>query len=71
MKKAYGNNYVIKDLLWVLFFVDFSLEIWFNIYGSEWLVIMDEITYDKVLDEKSSKVKQLYWNIAFGLQRSR
>lgn len=29
---------------------------------------MDEITYDKVEDEKSSKVKQLYWNIAFGLQ---
>lgn len=50
------------------FFVDFSLEIWFNIYGSEWMVSMDEITYGKVLDEKSSKVKQLYWNIAFGLQ---
>ena len=29
---------------------------------------MEEITYDKVLDEKSPKVKQLYWNIAFGLQ---
>ena len=29
---------------------------------------MYETTYDKVLDEKSSKVKQLYWNIAFGLQ---
>ena len=29
---------------------------------------MDEITYDKVLDEKEPKVKQLYWNIAFGLQ---
>ena len=24
--------------------------------------------YDKVLDDKSPKVKQLYWNIAFGLQ---
>lgn len=30
---------------------------------------MDEITYDKVLDEKDPKVKQLYWNIAFGLQK--
>lgn len=29
---------------------------------------MDEITYDKVLDEKNPKVKQLYWDIAFGLQ---
>lgn len=29
---------------------------------------MDEITYNKVLDEKNPKVKQLYWNIAFGLQ---
>lgn len=29
---------------------------------------MDEVNYDKVLDEKDSKVKQLYWNIAFGLQ---
>lgn len=29
---------------------------------------MDEITYDKVEDEKSPEVKQLYWNIAFGLQ---
>lgn len=29
---------------------------------------MDEITYDKVEDEKNSEVKQLYWNIAFGLQ---
>ena len=29
---------------------------------------MDEITYDKVEDEKNPKVKQLYWNIAFGLQ---
>ena len=29
---------------------------------------MDEITYDKVEDTKSPKVKQLYWNIAFGLQ---
>lgn len=29
---------------------------------------MDEVNYDKVLDEKDSKIKQLYWNIAFGLQ---
>ena len=29
---------------------------------------MNEITYDKVDDEKSPEVKQLYWNIAFGLQ---
>lgn len=29
---------------------------------------MDEITYDKVLDEKQPKIKQLYWDIAFGLQ---
>ena len=29
---------------------------------------MDEITYDKVEDEKSPEIKQLYWNIAFGLQ---
>ena len=29
---------------------------------------MEEITYDKVEDENNSKVKQLYWNIAFGLQ---
>lgn len=29
---------------------------------------MDEITYDKVEDEKNPKVKQLYWNIAFRLQ---
>ena len=29
---------------------------------------MDEITYDKVEDEKNPEVKQLYWNIAFGLQ---
>lgn len=29
---------------------------------------MDDITYDKVVDEKNSKIKQLYWNIAFGLQ---
>ena len=29
---------------------------------------MNEITYDKVEDEKSPEVKQLYWNIAFGLQ---
>ena len=29
---------------------------------------MCEITYDKVNDEESPKTKQLYWNIAFGLQ---
>lgn len=29
---------------------------------------MDEISYDKVVDENNPKVKQLYWNIAFGLQ---
>ena len=29
---------------------------------------MEEITYDKVLDEKNPDVKQLYWDIAFGLQ---
>ena len=29
---------------------------------------MNEITYDKVEDEKSPVIKQLYWNIAFGLQ---
>ena len=29
---------------------------------------MDEPTYDKVLDEKNSKVKQLYWDVSFGLQ---
>lgn len=29
---------------------------------------MDEKTYDKVLDEKNPYVKQLYWDIAFGLQ---
>ena len=29
---------------------------------------LDEITYDKVEDEKNPEVKQLYWNIAFGLQ---
>ncbi len=29
---------------------------------------MDEITYDKVQEENNSKIKQLYWNIAFGLQ---
>ena len=29
---------------------------------------MDEITYDKVEEETSPKVKQLYWDIAFGLQ---
>lgn len=30
---------------------------------------MDEITYDKVVDEVNPKVKQLYWDIAFGLQK--
>ncbi len=30
---------------------------------------MDEIIYDKVEDEKSPTVKQLYWDIAFGLQK--
>lgn len=29
---------------------------------------MDEITYNKVEDETKYEVKQLYWNIAFGLQ---
>ena len=29
---------------------------------------MDEIPYDKVQEESNSKIKQLYWNIAFGLQ---
>ncbi len=29
---------------------------------------MNEKTYIEVFDEKSPKVKQLYWNIAFGLQ---
>lgn len=29
---------------------------------------MNENTYDKVLDEKNPYVKQLYWDIAFGLQ---
>ena len=29
---------------------------------------MNEITYDKVEDEKNPKIKELYWNIAFGLQ---
>lgn len=29
---------------------------------------MNEVTYDKVLDEKSPITKQLYWDIAFGLQ---
>lgn len=29
---------------------------------------MDGITYDKVEDTKCPEVKQLYWNIAFGLQ---
>lgn len=29
---------------------------------------MNENTYDKVEDEKNYEVRQLYWNIAFGLQ---
>lgn len=29
---------------------------------------MEEITYDKVQEENNPKVKQLYWDIAFGLQ---
>lgn len=29
---------------------------------------MGEKTYDEVLDEKSPEIKQLYWDIAFGLQ---
>ncbi len=29
---------------------------------------MNEITYDKVEEEINPKIKQLYWNIAFGLQ---
>ena len=29
---------------------------------------MNEITYNKVLDEKNPETKQLYWDIAFGLQ---
>ena len=29
---------------------------------------MDEIAYDKVQEENNPKIKQLYWNIAFGLQ---
>lgn len=31
-------------------------------------IIMCEKTYDEVLDEKNPRVKQLYWDIAFGLQ---
>ena len=30
---------------------------------------MEEITYDKVLDEKNPEIKKLYWDIAFGLQK--
>ena len=30
---------------------------------------MNEKTYEEVIDEKNPKVKQLYWNIAFGLQK--
>ncbi len=29
---------------------------------------MNDITYDKVQEESNPKIKQLYWNIAFGLQ---
>mgnify|MGYP003571452167 CR=1 FL=1 len=29
---------------------------------------MEQNTYDKVVDEKNPIIKQLYWNIAFGLQ---
>lgn len=29
---------------------------------------MNEKTYNEVVDEKSPRIKQLYWNIAFGLQ---
>lgn len=29
---------------------------------------MNERTYEEVLDEKSPKIKQLYWDVAFGLQ---
>ena len=29
---------------------------------------MNEVNYDKVLDEKNPRIKQLYWNISFGLQ---
>lgn len=29
---------------------------------------MEEITYDKVQEENNPRVKQLYWDIAFGLQ---
>lgn len=29
---------------------------------------MDEMTYDRVQEENNPKVKQLYWDIAFGLQ---
>ncbi len=29
---------------------------------------MNEKTYDEVLDEKNPRIKQLYWDIAFGLQ---
>lgn len=30
---------------------------------------MEDKTYDEVLEEKNPKIKQLYWNIAFGLQK--
>lgn len=30
---------------------------------------MNELTYDKVEEENNPKVKQLYWDIAFGLQK--
>lgn len=29
---------------------------------------MEEVNYDRVIEEGNSKVKQLYWDIAFGLQ---
>ncbi len=29
---------------------------------------MSEISYNKVEDEKNREIKQLYWDIAFGLQ---
>lgn len=32
------------------------------------VILVDEVTYDKVLDEVSVQNKQLYWDIAFGLQ---
>ena len=29
---------------------------------------MDEVNYTQVEDEKDSKIRRLYWDIAFGLQ---